>query len=244
MRFNDGTVLKSDDYLALSPRRIEKHKNYEIWQHPYYKDNYLENDPDIQLVYFNSDSSIDSYHVSSKKYRLKDSEHLGRLQLVYHDITLNFNEYTFLVKDIHSNETELYFQEIIFEKESRLLIIDDFFSYNSTYMLNPEEVHQILNEESILLAVDQVIEETDDDSNIYFRLLSQLNYLKDNYNEEYSTIAYVYYLIGYFVGLFLHPMSGDEIAIHYLNKAISLETNQVKKELYNKTIKMVNEEEI
>ena len=121
MRFKDGTILKDDDYLATYPRRIEKHNNFEIWQHPYCRVNYLEDEPDIQLVYFNSDGSVDSYHVSSEKERFKDRVHLGKLQLIYHDITLNFTEHTFLVKNIFSNEVDAYFQSIILKKNRTYL---------------------------------------------------------------------------------------------------------------------------
>ena len=72
MKYEDKTKIEELDLTALYPRIIEKHENYEIWQHPYVREDVLENDPDFQLVYFNKDGSVDSYHVSSKEYRFKD----------------------------------------------------------------------------------------------------------------------------------------------------------------------------
>lgn len=118
MIFINGETFKDDDYVALYPQRIEKHENYELWQHPYYLNNCFYNDPDLQLIYFNSDGSIDSYHISCDKVRFKDKIHLARLQLIYHDITLNFNEYTYLVDDIYSDQTNFYIQSIINEKNN------------------------------------------------------------------------------------------------------------------------------
>ena len=49
-------------------------------------------------------------------------------------------------------------------------------------------------------------------------------------------------MIGYYVGLFLHPFDGDKIAINYINKAISSETNKERLNKYKETIKMIKEE--
>ncbi|AMC92661.1 hypothetical protein AOC36_01225 [Erysipelothrix larvae] len=117
MIYEDGTVIEESDLTAIYSRRIEKHENYEVWQHPYIRGDVLENDPDFQLVYFNIDGSVDAYHVSDKAYRFKDLVHLGKLQLVYHDITLEFYEYTHLVKDVWSSESDFYFSEILKKKE-------------------------------------------------------------------------------------------------------------------------------
>lgn len=117
MKTEDGTILQEEDYIALYPCINVKHKNYEIWQHSYIKGDVLEDDPDFQLVYFNPDGSVDSYHVSSKAYRFMDKTHLGKLQLVYHNITLEFIEHTHLIKDAWSNETHVYFNKIIKRKE-------------------------------------------------------------------------------------------------------------------------------
>ena len=118
MKYEDGTILEESDLIALYPRRIEKKENYEVWQHPYTKGNVLENEPDFQLVFFNEDGSVDSYHVSHKEYRFKDLTHLGKLQLIYHDITLKFNEYTHLIQDVWSSEPDDYFSEILKKKQS------------------------------------------------------------------------------------------------------------------------------
>jgi len=119
MKYEDGTIIDESDLTALYPRRIEKHENYEVWQHPYIKGDVLEDEPDFQLVFFNKDRSVDSYHVSNKEYRFTDLTHLGKLQLVYHDITLEFNQYTHLIKDVLSRELDEYFSEILNEKKKK-----------------------------------------------------------------------------------------------------------------------------
>ena len=119
MKYEDGSIVEELDLIAIYSRRLVKDKNYEIWQHPYIKDGILEDGFDLQLVYFNKDDSVDSYHVSDKEYRFKDLIHLGKLQLIYHDVTLQFNEHTHLVKDIWSDEPDKYIKEILKEKESK-----------------------------------------------------------------------------------------------------------------------------
>lgn len=42
MKTEDGTILQEEDYIALYPCINVKHKNYEIWQHPYIKGAVLE----------------------------------------------------------------------------------------------------------------------------------------------------------------------------------------------------------
>lgn len=79
-------------------------------------------------------------------------------------------------------------------------------------------------------------------SNIYFKLLSQVQYLENNFEKNKDEIAYLYYLIGYYVGLFLHPFNVDEVAINYINKSISIEINKDKVSKYEETIKMIKEE--
>lgn len=113
MKFENGTILTSEDMLALYPRRILKEQKYEIWQHPYIREDILEDGYDLQLVVFNDDGSVNSYHVSDKEHRLKDLTHLGKLQLIYHDVTLEFNEHQHLIDDIYSDEADDYFERIL-----------------------------------------------------------------------------------------------------------------------------------
>lgn len=47
--------------------------------------------------------------------------------------------------------------------------------------------------------------------------------------------------MGYYVGLFLHPFNGDDIAINYINKAISIEKDHEKIKKYKETIMMIEE---
>ena len=120
--------------------------------------------------------------------------------------------------------------------------IKSYFSFENESFLEGEEVFDVLTETSILEAEEYLSEQKVDVSNIYFKLLSQLQFLENDYEKNKDEIAYLYHLIGYYVGLFLHPFDGDKIAIHYNNKAISIEKNSKRIEQYKETIKMIQEE--
>lgn len=120
--------------------------------------------------------------------------------------------------------------------------IKSYFSFENIPQLNGEEVYTVLTEVSILEAENILIQENMDVSNIYFKLLAQVNYLAQEFEKNKNEIAYLYYLIGYYVGLFLHPMNGNEIAVNYINKAIRIESSPEKIEKYKETISMINEE--
>lgn len=120
--------------------------------------------------------------------------------------------------------------------------IRSYFSFENIPQLRGEEVYTILTEDSILSVEDILIQENIDVSNIFFKLLSQVNYLENEFEKNKEEIAYIYYLMGYYVGLFLHPFNGNEIAVNYINKAIRIESSQEKIEKYRETISMIKEE--
>ena len=123
MKHNDGSVIEGEAFIAIYPLRLVKSDDYEIWQHPYINIDTLESDPDLQLVYFNKDGSVDSYHISQYEYRLNDLNHLCKLQLIFHDTTWEFREHSYLVKDLYSDEPNDYFSEIIENKRKVALKI-------------------------------------------------------------------------------------------------------------------------
>lgn len=120
--------------------------------------------------------------------------------------------------------------------------IKSYFSFNNEFNLEGEEICTLLTEDSILEAEELLIKEGIDISNIYFKLLSQVQFLERDFEKNQNEIAYIYHLIGYYIGLFLHPFDGDKIAINYINKAISIETNKEKLNKYKETIKMIKRE--
>ncbi len=119
--------------------------------------------------------------------------------------------------------------------------IKNYFSYSNKPKLEGNSIYELLTETSILEAEDLLSEEDIDVSNVYFKLLAQVNYLENEFEKNKREIAYIYYLIGYYVGLFLHPFNGDEIALSYINKAVLIETDEQKIEKYKKTILMIEE---
>lgn len=119
--------------------------------------------------------------------------------------------------------------------------IKNYFSYSNKPKLEGNGIYELLTETSILEAEDLLSEEDIDVSNVYFKLLAQVNYLENEFEKNKREIAYIYYLIGYYVGLFLHPFNGDEIALSYINKAVLIETDEQKIEKYKETILMIEE---
>ena len=117
MKNDFGEDIKNEDAVIAYPRRLEKKENYEIWSHPFVFKGTVTNSFDLQLVYFSKDGTVYSYHVSDNENHFKDVRHIEKLQLVYHDIALEFYEHTHLVKDIWSQEPKNYFNQII---ESRM----------------------------------------------------------------------------------------------------------------------------
>ncbi|MSU01114.1 hypothetical protein [Tissierella pigra] len=120
--------------------------------------------------------------------------------------------------------------------------IKSYFSFENESKLEGEEIYTLLTEVSILEAEGILSEQNIDVSNIYFKLLSQVQYLESDFERNQDEIAYIYHLIGYYVGLFLHPFNGDEVAINYINRAILIEKNEERVNKYKETIKMIKEE--
>ena len=99
-----------------------------------------------------------------------------------------------------------------------------------------------LNEEFVLEGEAYLSKEGIDTSNIYFKLLAQLYYLKSKNDVNDSLLAYVNYIIAYYVGLFLHPINGEFLALKYLNEAIELENENTQVIKYKELIAMIREE--
>lgn len=116
VKYQNGNLIPPEDMAITYSRRTVKTEQYEIWQHPYIKDNIVSDSFDMQLVIFNPDNLVESYHVSDTMHHFEDVSQLIKLQLVYHDITLEFKEYTHLVDDITSDEANLYFEKVLLSK--------------------------------------------------------------------------------------------------------------------------------
>lgn len=71
-------------------------------------------------------------------------------------------------------------------------------------------------------------------SSIYYKLFAQLIRAEQESEKYKKEIAQLCYVIGYYVGLFLHPINSRDISLHYLNRALNLaETDEFKKEIFN-----------
>lgn len=116
LRYQNGNLILPEDMAITYSRRTVKTEQYEIWQHPYIKDTIVSDSFDMQLVLFYPDNLVESYHVSDTMHHFEDVSQLIKLQLVYHDITLEFKEYTHLVDDITSDEANLYFENVLLSK--------------------------------------------------------------------------------------------------------------------------------
>lgn len=77
--------------------------------------------------------------------------------------------------------------------------------------------------------------------NVYFKVLAVLLSLEVKFAENKHQIAHLNYLLGYYVGLFLHPVNGNEIAVAYIDKAIVLEYDQIKVNKYKQVKDLILE---
>lgn len=121
-------------------------------------------------------------------------------------------------------------------------ILKNYFSFETNIFFEPKDLMDNLNEEFVLEGEEYLSKEGIDTLNIYFKLLAQLYYLKSKNDVNNSLIAYVNYIIAYYVGLYLHPINGEFLALKYIYEAIELENdnNQVIK--YKELIAMIREE--
>ncbi len=122
-----------------------------------------------------------------------------------------------------------------------MITLEAYFDYYNEYMLTAEETFELITTDSVLVIEDIFFKENVDTNNIYFRLLAQLLHFEKDPKTNKDVIIYLNYIIGYYVGLFLHPASGDALGIHYLKKAISLESSEDKIKLYETIIDMILE---
>ena len=79
--------------------------------------------------------------------------------------------------------------------------IKSYFSFQNESNLEGEEIYTLLTEVSILEAEELLSEQNIDVSNIYFKLLSQVQFLESDFEKNKGEIAYIYHLIGYYVCL-------------------------------------------
>lgn len=105
-----GEKIYDEDLLVIYPRRIIKKKNYEVWQFPYVKNNIYHDDFNLAVVRFGFISN-DILLISEHQNRLEDREYIGRVQLLVHDISSEFNVDVLLVKNIFSNKVQKIIKE-------------------------------------------------------------------------------------------------------------------------------------
>ena len=121
-------------------------------------------------------------------------------------------------------------------------ILKNYFSFETNMFFEPKDLMDNLNEEFVLEGEEYLSKEGIDTSNIYFKLLAQLYYLKSKNDVNDSLLAYVNYIIAYYVGLFLHPINGEFLALKYLNEAIALENDNTQLIKYKELMGMIREE--
>lgn len=121
------------------------------------------------------------------------------------------------------------------------IAVQDFFEWGSECYFDASGVMRDLDEAFVLEGERWLLEQGGDVANVYFKLLAQLQRAQQAQMEP-AVLAHLNYLLGYYVGLFLHPTEGDFIAEHYLAAAIDLETDAAKIATYQETIAIIREE--
>lgn len=120
--------------------------------------------------------------------------------------------------------------------------LKNYFSFENSIFFNSEDLMDNLNEEFVLDGENYLSEAGIDTSNIYFKLLAQLYFLQNENDVNTSSLAHINYIIAYYVGLFLHPMNGEFLALRHLDEAIKLEKDGNKIEKYKELRDMIKEE--
>lgn len=103
-----------------------------------------------------------------------------------------------------------------------MITLDEYFAYEHEPRLTGEALYALLDEQSVLSAMEGMLSRGENECNVYFKLLAQLLYLEKDLETHRDEAAYLCYLIGYVLGLFLHPANGDQLAISYLHRAMAL----------------------
>ena len=120
--------------------------------------------------------------------------------------------------------------------------LEDYFSFENDIFFEADDVVNNLNEEFVLEGENYLNHVGIDTSNIYFKLLAQLYFLKDKNIMDNSSLAHINYVIAYYVGLFLYPINGELIALKFIDEAIGLENDGSKIEKYKELKAMIKEE--
>ncbi|AVM42922.1 hypothetical protein [Fastidiosipila sanguinis] len=91
MRFEyNNEEISEEDLIAIFPRRIQKVKNFEVWQYPYIVSSFLYKTEDYVILEFNEKQDI-IHVISTNKDHLNNRFHLDRISNLIHDISLNFD---------------------------------------------------------------------------------------------------------------------------------------------------------
>lgn len=122
-------------------------------------------------------------------------------------------------------------------------MLKKYLQYHHPARLQGDNVYRVLNEESILEAETILREEGQELSNLYFKVLANICYLEKESAQNREEIAYLYYLLVYYLGLFFHPTNGEEIAFHYLDKASELRSKAEVQEKIETVKSMIKREE-
>lgn len=118
-------------------------------------------------------------------------------------------------------------------------MIKDFFEYQNESFLSGTEVYKVLNLDSILNFDTELGKEGQDGSIIYFKIYYNILCLEKDFEKNKNEIAYLYYLLGYYTGMFYHPANGKEIGLSFLKKALTITKDDALLEKIMETIVMI-----
>lgn len=108
MYFENNKVINNEDLIIMYPRRTYKERNCEIWQYPYVKNGVLSLDTDLVIIIFGEINKI--VHLTKNEERLKDTDYMGRVEVLVHDLNQEF-EYEFHVfDDLYSEEASQFIE--------------------------------------------------------------------------------------------------------------------------------------
>lgn len=103
-----------------------------------------------------------------------------------------------------------------------MIAVKEFFTYDSEVFLSETEVYETLTVDSILNFDIELGKEGQEGSIIYFKIYYNILCLEKDFDKNKNEIGYLYYLLGYYTGMFYHPANGKDIGLSFLKKALTI----------------------
>lgn len=117
--------------------------------------------------------------------------------------------------------------------------VKEFFTYDSNIFLSGNNVYETLTVDIILSFDIELRKEGQEGAIIYFKIYYNILCLEKDFDKNKNEIGYLYYLLGYYTGMFYHPANGKDIGLSFLKKALTITNDDTVLEQIMVTITML-----